>query len=223
RERSLETERRRPDEVPAFPVFLRDLGADELRVRDRFSGEDRGERGPGVLGIEAELAGLQRLVADERATQVQPAVDAHAAGLETLGGDLAQDDLLGEVLRPDTERPLAFSSADDASQNGRMENLVGEDPARRRGERAVLELIDHGQIRPRRADLQLERELEHVLLVAERDPEHVLLLRLDRASALALDRVDDQIAVDLVAALERETDLLRFRGEEPALSRDAVG
>src|SRR5207302_5235612 len=111
REGVLETEGSRPDEVPAPSILLRDFGSDDLRFRDGFSGEDRGECGPGVLRIEAELAGLQGLMTDERAAQVQPAVDAHAAGLEPLRSDLTQDDLLGEVFRPDPDRRLAFPVA----------------------------------------------------------------------------------------------------------------
>ena len=125
RESVLETEGSRPDEVPALPVLLRDFGSDDLRLRDRFTGEDRGECGSGVLRIEAELAGLQGLMTDERAAQVQPAVDAHAAGLESLRRDFTQYDLLGEILRPDPGRRFAFPMA-----GARERQKYGEGSAR---------------------------------------------------------------------------------------------
>jgi hypothetical protein len=98
-----------------------------------------------------------------------------------------------------------------------VEDLVGEDAPGGGGEGAILELVHDREIRARRADLELEGELQDVLLVGERDVEDVLLLRLDGLSALPLDGGRNDVAVDLVASLKEKTDLLRFGREEPAL------
>ena len=66
--------------------------------------EERGQRGRGVLGIAADLAVLERLQRDELVAEVEVGGDVVARGLEGLGVDLAEDDLLGEVLRADRER-----------------------------------------------------------------------------------------------------------------------
>src|ERR1700757_2992958 len=82
----------------------------------------------------------------------------------------------------------------DAAQDGRVENFVGEDPGGGSGERAVLETINDGDVGPGRADLELEGELQHILLVGERNAEDVILLRLDGRPALSSDGVGDEVA-----------------------------
>ena len=59
---------------------------------------------PGVLDVHVDLAGPHRAVADERAAEVEPPVDRQpAVPLEGLRHELAEQDLLGEVLRPDDD------------------------------------------------------------------------------------------------------------------------
>ena len=43
-------------------------------------------------------------MADERAAQIELPLDLETLGFESLRCDLAQDDLLGEVLRSDSDR-----------------------------------------------------------------------------------------------------------------------
>src|SRR5436305_1634454 len=114
-------------------------------------------------------------------------------------------------------------AAEDAPKDGRVEDFVGEDAAGGGGEGAVLEAVHDGEVRAGRADFELEGELEDVLLGGERDVEDVFLLRLDGLPALALDGRRDDVAMDLVASLEEETDFLGLRREKPALAREPVG
>ena len=41
--------------------------------------EDRGQRGAGVLDVDVDVAGAQRAIADERAAEIQPALDLQTA------------------------------------------------------------------------------------------------------------------------------------------------
>ena len=59
-------------------------------------------------------------------------------------------------------------------------------------------------MRARRADLELEGELQDVLLVGERDVEDVLLLRLDGSPSLALHGVGELVAAQAVVAPQRQ-------------------
>src|SRR3954453_7875274 len=63
--------------------------------------EERGQRGAGVLGVRVDVAGLQRLVRDQLGAEVELLLDLEAGGLERLRVDLAQHELLREVLRAD--------------------------------------------------------------------------------------------------------------------------
>ena len=65
--------------------------------------EERRQRRRGVLGIAADLAVLERLQGDLLGAEVEVGRDVVAGGLERLGVDLAEDELLGEVLGPDRE------------------------------------------------------------------------------------------------------------------------
>ncbi len=80
-------------------VLVRLLGVrrDVLRV----GVEERGQGGRGVLGVAVDLAGLQGLQGDRLVAQVEVRADVVARGLQALRVDLAEDVLLGEVLRPD--------------------------------------------------------------------------------------------------------------------------
>ena len=72
-------------------------------VCDRLM-EDGRQRRAGVLDVDIDVARAERPIADERAAQVQPALDRQRRlRLDRLRQDLAEDDLLGEVLRPDPD------------------------------------------------------------------------------------------------------------------------
>src|SRR6266540_824248 len=114
-------------------------------------------------------------------------------------------------------------SSQHAPQHRRMKDLVGEDLRGGGGKGAVLEAVYDEDVGPRRADLQLEGELQNILLRGEGNIEDVFLLRLNRRSAFSFDGVGDEIPVDLVAPLEEQADLFGLRGKESALPGQAVG
>ena len=65
--------------------------------------EERGQRGRGVLRVAADLTVLERLQGDLLGAEVEVGGDVVAGGLERLCVDLAEDELLGEVLRADRQ------------------------------------------------------------------------------------------------------------------------
>ena len=78
-----------------------------LRVAGHVLGRDVEERGQGrrgVLRVGVDLAVLQRLEGDRLVAEVEVRADVVAGGLQPLGVDLAEDELLGEVLRADRDR-----------------------------------------------------------------------------------------------------------------------
>ena len=66
--------------------------------------EERRQRGARVLRVGVDLAGLERPEGDLLRPEVQALADLVAAGRERLRVDLAEDELLREVLRPDRQR-----------------------------------------------------------------------------------------------------------------------
>src|SRR3954470_1280967 len=74
--------------------------------------EERGQRGAGVLRIGVDVARLQRLVGEQLGAEVELLLDLEAGRLERLGVDLAQHELLGEVLRADGDRGLGLGAGD---------------------------------------------------------------------------------------------------------------
>ena len=62
-----------------------------------------------VLGIEIDLAALERAEADRRAGQVETTLHLDIAfGLETLREDLGEESALGEILRAHAQRHLGM-------------------------------------------------------------------------------------------------------------------
>ena len=110
-------------------VLVRLLGVrrDVLRV----GAEERGQGGRGVLGVAVDLAGLQGLQGDRLVAQVEVGADVVARGLQPLGVDLAEDELLGEVLRPD--RDLRRRSCRGSTRSARPRRWSS--PRRRRRRR----------------------------------------------------------------------------------------
>ena len=77
-----------------------------LRDLVRRHAEERAERGPRVLGVGADLAGLERLQGGLLVAEVQLRVDRVAGRRQPLGVDLTEHLLLGEVLGADRELVL---------------------------------------------------------------------------------------------------------------------
>ena len=77
--------------------------------------EDGGERRAGVLDVDIDVAGHQRAIADERASEIQPALDRQpGVALDGFGDDLAKNHLLGEIFRADDNgaaRPAGHQAA----------------------------------------------------------------------------------------------------------------
>ena len=114
RERIVEAERRQ--ERPAGArVQIANGGVDAFRrprtaaavlrgSRHRLM-ENRGERGAGVFDIHVDVAPRQRAVADQRAAQIEaPFHGESRLTLDRLRKDLAEHELLGEILRSDGHR-----------------------------------------------------------------------------------------------------------------------
>ena len=104
--RVLEPDRRQPVEIEA-PEELGPDGCQRLELGGgRLLAEQGDEAGAGVLGVEVDAAGTQRLEAELRAGEAEPPLDLDfGMGLDQLGEDLAEQAVLGEVLRSDHDRP----------------------------------------------------------------------------------------------------------------------
>ena len=76
--------------------------------------EDGGQRRARVLDVDVDVAGRQRAFADQRAAEIQAAIDGQPGlALDRLRDDLPEDQLLGEVLRADDDhRTLAEDARD---------------------------------------------------------------------------------------------------------------
>ena len=91
--------------LPAFSVELLGEGVGAgRRLRQRLLAEGDAEHDPRVLGIEGDLAAAERLVDQLRRADVLLVLHLEALGLERLLVQLAEDVLLGKVLRPDDDR-----------------------------------------------------------------------------------------------------------------------
>ena len=76
----------------------------------------------GVLDVHIEIPGADAAIADKRSTQIQLPDDSQAVGLDGLRQELAQDDLLGEVLGTHDDRVVARPCVPGAGQNGDQEH-----------------------------------------------------------------------------------------------------
>ena len=80
--------------------------------------EDRRQRGSGVFDVDIDVAGQERAIADQRTAQIETPPDGQAGvALDRLRDDLAENQLLGEVLRSDDDhaRRVEASAAAPAS------------------------------------------------------------------------------------------------------------
>src|SRR6185369_3175089 len=104
RERIVEAERLRPFEMKARGVFGFDAPVNLARIGQRRELEYRRQRGAGIFDIRVDLAGHERVVR-EIAAELEAALDRETGTiLDRLRDDLAEDDLLGKVLRADRDR-----------------------------------------------------------------------------------------------------------------------
>ena len=72
--------------------------------RDRLM-EDRRQRRARVFDVHVDVAREQRAIADQRAAEVQPPLDGQAVSRSIVcATQLAENQLLGEILRPDDDR-----------------------------------------------------------------------------------------------------------------------
>src|SRR5215212_2125701 len=78
------------------------------RLRDVGLARDDGQDRAGVLRVQVDLARGERLVGDLGGADVGLQVDAVALGLERLLVELAEDELLGEVLGTQGDGGLAL-------------------------------------------------------------------------------------------------------------------
>jgi len=89
-------------EVEALGVALLDASVNIARVAARRFVEDGGQGGAGVFDIEIEIAGEERLLAQERAAEIGLAIDMYSgARFDVLGEKLGENNLLGEKFGAD--------------------------------------------------------------------------------------------------------------------------
>src|SRR5439155_1559627 len=110
----VEAERPGPHE-PRRRVCLAHAGQHPLRIALRPILQHRGQRRPRVLDVRVDLPRADRRVADERAAEVEPALRPEPHVLDRLREQLAEDALLGEVLRADDD---ALAAAPAAGEQG---------------------------------------------------------------------------------------------------------
>src|SRR5439155_7963282 len=102
REGVVEPERRGPHE-PRGRVRLPHACEHPLRIALRRLLQHRGQRRPRVLDVRVDLPGTYRRVADERPAEVEAPLGPEPDDLDRLREELAEDALLGEVLRADND------------------------------------------------------------------------------------------------------------------------
>ena len=118
RKRIVETERGQQGAAAARVQFAHG-GKNRLRIADHRLMEDRGQRGARVLDVHVDVARPQRAVADQGAAEIQPAIDRHPAlPLDRLRDELAENVLLGEILRADHDRRGRPAGDEPAQQQG---------------------------------------------------------------------------------------------------------
>ena len=93
--------------------------------------KDRRQRRAGVLDVHVDVAGEERAIADQRAAEIQPALHRQPGlALDGLRDDLAEDQLLGEVLRADDDRAGARAASSALPARTTSANDRGDDDGR---------------------------------------------------------------------------------------------
>ncbi len=126
----LETERGEPPHVEP----IEELGPHPTKGVDGVplgrGPENRHEAGAGVLRVQIDRAAAQRLEADLRPGEIQPALDGVASTLlEQTREHLGQQAVLGEVLRSDDDRILGRRGTRRNDQRRQPEDDVLREPA----------------------------------------------------------------------------------------------
>ena len=108
----LEPERRQPHEVPAREELAPHAARASPAAPPRRLAEDRHQAGAGVLGIEVDRAGAQRLEAEVGAGEAERRSTARpSARLDDLREELGEEAALLEVLRADDDDGCSAASA----------------------------------------------------------------------------------------------------------------
>src|ERR1700685_635171 len=119
--RVVESQRRKPDEMEALEILVFDRHVCANRVvRNRLLQDDTAG-GAGVFGIDVDIAVEDGFVSEKSAAEVELAFDLHMQlALDLLGGDFAEDQLLGEVFRSDDDGVCAGAGRQqgEREQNG---------------------------------------------------------------------------------------------------------
>jgi hypothetical protein len=120
------------------------------------------QRGAGVLRVGVDLPALERVVGDVLVAEVELGLHRVPGGLQALGVDLAEDLLLGEVLRADRQRGLRvvglrlIAPPPAARPRRRRPAAAGGDGHGKRDQRSDQPPSTHG------SDLTLSRSAEVV-------------------------------------------------------------
>ena len=98
----VEAEGIEPVEMKTAGIFGADLFENNRRIGDAAALQHVGERGSGVFRIHIDIAREQRLVREQRSAEIEFAFHRLVqARFDVLRDDLAEDELLGEVLGAD--------------------------------------------------------------------------------------------------------------------------
>src|SRR5581483_545752 len=128
RERVIEAEGLEPCDMKTRGVLALDAAEDLVRIRERRQLEDSRQRRAGVFDVRVDLARDERVVR-EIAPEVEAPLDRQArARFDRLRHDLAQNDLLGEILRADRNAPRgAGMESEDGNDGGGSDNGAEHD------------------------------------------------------------------------------------------------
>ena len=111
----LKPKRIHPFHTESRLIFVPDMSANAAAGSlGRRQFQDGRQRGPRVLGIEIDVPAHERLMRQQGPAQVELTIHPTAKTMfQMLRDDLAEDDLLGEILRADRDRAFP-RTADDA-------------------------------------------------------------------------------------------------------------
>jgi hypothetical protein len=106
-----------PDQIVLLRVGVLHGQVRPFGIADRRQVQHGDQRRAGVLRIQVDLAALQGRHRDVGGAEVQLARDVQAGVLEALRVELAQDELLGEVLRADLDGVTATARNGERSSS----------------------------------------------------------------------------------------------------------
>src|SRR5664279_5000117 len=121
----VETKRRLDIQTELAQILLLHLSIHTLGIAGRMFFQDGGERGSGVLDVHIDASGEQGLMTDVGSGKIEAPLDRLATNaLQELRQHFAKDQLFGEVLGADGERPLARHAT-----SGGNERKAGQEAA----------------------------------------------------------------------------------------------